>query len=187
MYKLSGILSVVAAIVIFGSSAKGDTVKSDYNHSADFAHMHTYSWGNVKTSNPLYVDRIKQAVNQQLQAKGWQMVESGGDTTIFANGNVHNEKELETTYNDFGPGWGGGWGWGGWRRGGGGGFGTATTTTNNQPVAELVIDIFNTSNKQLAWRGMIQRDVSDNSEKNIKGLNKDISKLFKGFPPKGES
>lgn len=71
--------------------------------------MHTYSWGSVKTSNPLYVERIKQVVNQELQAKGWQMVESGEDTTIFANGNVHNEKELETTYNDFGPGWG----WGG--------------------------------------------------------------------------
>lgn len=34
---------------------------------------------------------------------------------------------------------------------------------------------------------MIQRDVSNKSEKNVKDLNKDISKLFKGFLPKGES
>jgi hypothetical protein len=133
------------------------------------------------------VDRIKQSVNQQLQAKGWQMVANGGDATIFANGEVHNEKQLETMYNSLGPGWGGGWGWGGWGWGDGGGFGTSTTTTVNQPVAHLIIDIFGTANKQLVWRGMIQRDVSNKAEKNIKELDKDIAKLFKDFPPKGES
>jgi hypothetical protein len=110
------------------------------------------------------------------------MVANGGDATIFANGEVHNEKQLETMYNSLGPGWGGGWGWGD-----GGGFGTSTTTTVNQPVAHLIIDIFGTANKQLVWRGMIQRDVSNKAEKNIKELDKDIAKLFKDFPPKGES
>jgi hypothetical protein len=187
MNKLLGLLSTAAAVLLFAGPVAADTVKSDYNHQASFAQMHTYSWGDVKTSNPLYVDRIKQAVNQQLQAKGWQLVPSGGDTTVFATGNVRNEKQIETMYSGLGPGWGGGWGWRGWGWGAGGGFGTATTTTRNQPVADLVIDIFTTSNKQLVWRGMIQRAVSDKTEKNIKNLDKDVAKLFKDFPPKGES
>lgn len=165
--------------------SKADSVKSDYSHSADFAHLHTYSWGNVKTANPLYIDRVKQAVNEALQSKGWQMLPSGGDTTIFANGEIHNEKQLETMYDSFGPGWGGGWGWGGW--GGGGGFGTSTTTTTNRPVGSLVIDIFTVSDKKLIWRGIIQRDISEKAEKNSKDVDKDIQKLFKDFPPKGEA
>jgi hypothetical protein len=115
------------------------------------------------------------------------MVPSGGDTTVFANGEIHNEKQLETMYDSVGPGWGGGWGWGGWGWGGGGGFGTATTMTTTQQVGSLVIDIFTVSDKKLVWRGIIQRDISDKAEKNIKGVDKDIQKLFKDFPPKGES
>jgi hypothetical protein len=177
-------LLVPAALLAVGI-AHADSVKSDYSHSVDFSSFHTYSWGDVKTANPLYVDRVRQAVDQALQAKGWQLVPNGGDTTVFANGQIRNEQQLETMYNSLGPGWGGGWGWGGWGWGRGGGFGTATTTTTTQPVGSLVIDIFTVTDKKLAWRGIIERDISDKAEKNTKGLDKDIQKLFKDFPPKG--
>lgn len=178
---------MVITAAVFVTASKADTVKSDYSHNAEFGRLHTYSWGSVKTANPLYIDRVKQAVNQALQAKGWQMVPNGGDATVFANGEIHDEKQLETMYDNFGPGWGGGWGWGGWGWGGGGGFGTSTTTTSTQQVGSLVIDIFTVSDKKLVWRGIIQRDISDKAEKNMKDVDKDIQKLFKDFPPKGES
>ncbi len=176
-----------AVLLTFGGSALADNTKSDYDHNADFSQYHTYSWGGVKTTNPLYVSRIRDEVNKELQAKGWQMVPNGGSTTVFATGQVHNEKQLQTMYNGFGPGWGGGWGWGGWGWGGGGGLGEETTTTTKQPVANVVIDIFASSDKKLLWRGILTRDVSDNSGKNIKNVDKDIDKLFKDFPPKGKS
>ena len=72
--QLRNLCPVVLAAVVSVVSANADTVKSDYSHQADFAHFHTYSWGNVKTANPLYADRVKQAVNESLQAKGWQLV-----------------------------------------------------------------------------------------------------------------
>jgi hypothetical protein len=183
----TGIAVATLALATLGlsSSVMADTVKSDYNHHANFSAIHTYSWGRVKTADPLYAERIKREVNTELQAKGWQMVQSGGDTTIFATGQVKDEKQLETEYNDFGPGWGGGWGWGGWGWGGGG-MGESTTTTNEQPVANVVIDIFMSNDKHLLWRGIIQRDVSNNSEKNVKDLDKDIAKLLKDFPPKSK-
>jgi hypothetical protein len=176
-----------AAALTFAVWAFADTIKSDYDHHADFSRLHTYSWGQVKTADPLYVDRVKQSVQQALESKGWQLVPSGGDTTVFAVGEIRNEQQLETMYNSLGPGWGGGWGWGGWGWGGGGGFGTSTTTTVSHPVGSLVIDIFATSDKKILWRGIVQRDVSNKAEKNTKDLDKDISKLFKDFPPKGAS
>ncbi len=179
-------LALAGALLLGSSSiALADNVKTDYDHSVDFSQYHSYSWGQVKTSDPFYVDRIKQAVDQQLQAKGWQLVPSGGSTTVFAVGNVHNEKEVERMYNGLGPGWGGGWGWGGWGWGGGG-FGNTTSTTINQPVGKLVVDIFDGNTKKILFRGISSGDLSNKAEKNTKNLNKDVDKMFKDFPPKSK-
>lgn len=177
---------LAATILVLTISVWADSVKSDYDHNANFSQIHTYSWGQVKTADPLYADRIKQQVNQDLQSKGWKMVSSGGDATIFATENIHNQQELQTTYDSFGPGWGGGWGWGGWGWGGGGGFGESTTRPINQEIGSLIIDMFS-SDKKIIWRGMIQGDVSGNPSKNTKNMDRDIDKLFRDFPPRNKS
>ena len=125
----------------------------------------------------------EQAVDKQLQAKGWQKVPSNGSATIFSSDNVHNQKEVETMYNGWGGGWGGGWGWGGWGWGNPGGFGDATTTTSNQPVGHLVVDIFDGTSKKLLWRGLATENLSTNDAKNTKALDGDINNMFKKFPP----
>ncbi|HEV2272617.1 MAG TPA: DUF4136 domain-containing protein [Acidobacteriaceae bacterium] len=173
-----------ALLLAVGSTAFADNVKTDFDHGADFSKFHTYSWGKVTTANPFYVDRIKDAVNRDLQSKGWQMVPSGGDATVFATDRVHNEQELETMYDGMGGGWGGGWGWGGWGGMGGGGMGEATTNTVNQRVGHLVVDMFESNSKKLLWRGSSTADLSNNSDKNTKNLEKDVDKMLKNFPPK---
>lgn len=179
------------AVLALSGAALGDDVKKDYDHNADFSRVRTYSWGQVKTADPLYVDRIKDEVNKDLQAAGLRQVPSGGDTTVFATGTVKNQQELQTMYDNLGPGfgrgWGRGWGWGGWGWGMGGGFGESTTTTVERPEAELVLDMFTSADRKLLWRGIVQRDVSNKTEKNIKNLDKDIDKLLKDFPPKTKS
>jgi hypothetical protein len=175
-------LAVGAAFALgLSALAMAAEVKTDYDHKADFSKIHSYSWGQVSTSDPFYQQRIKDAVDKDLQAKGWQMVPSGGDVTIFAKGNVHNQQELETYYTGFGGGWGGRWGWGGWGRPG---WGDSTTTVTNQMVGMLVLDVFDGNSKNLLWRGSSEDDISKNSDKNTKELDKDIDKMLKNFPPK---
>ena len=182
----------LAGALLLGSSiaALADNVRTDYDHSANFSQYHTYSWGQVKTTNPFYVTRIQQAVDAQLQAKGWQLVPSNASVTVFAFDNVQNQQQVQTLYNNWGGGWGGGWGWGGWGWGGmgmgmPGGFDTtATTTTTNQPVGNLVIDLFEGNSKNLLWRGLATEDLSTNSTKNTNMLDNDIKNMFKSFPPK---
>ena len=102
-------ISAVMICALLGGSALpvfAGNVRTDYNHQANFAQYHSYSWGSVKTSDPFYVDRIKEAVDKQLQAKGWQLVTSGASVTIFASDNLHNQKEVQTMYDGFGGGWG---------------------------------------------------------------------------------
>jgi hypothetical protein len=187
----------LAAAPLLGTtfSALATNVRTDYDHTANFSQYNTYSWGNVQTTDPFYGPRIQQAVDSQLQARGWKLVPTGGSVTIFATDNVHNQKQVQTYYDGIGGGWGGGWGWRGWGWGGWGGpiaplpggfIGDSTTTTNNQPVGDLVIDLFEGSSKNLLWRGLATNDLSTNSDKNTNMLNSDINNMFKNFPVKPE-
>jgi hypothetical protein len=170
------VLVLIGAMFLFAGRASAQQVKTDYDRSANFAQYKTYSWERVKTKDPLDVDRIKNAVNTALAAKGWNQVESSADVRIVAIEITRDQQTLNTFYDGLGGGWG-------WRRFGGGGFGEATTTTETYKVGTVVVDLFDTKTKQLIWRGAASNTLSDNSGKNIKNLDKGVDKMFKTFPP----
>src|SRR6266852_2753342 len=170
------LLMLVGMTFLFAGKASAQQVKTDYDRSANFGHYKTYSWEQVKTKDALDVDRIKSAVNAALAAKGWTQVDSGGAVSVIALEMTQNQQTLNTFYNGFGGGWG-------WRRFGGGGFGEATTTTDTYRVGTLVVDLFDAKTKQLIWRGNASDTLSNNSDKNIKNLDKGVEKMFKKFPP----
>jgi hypothetical protein len=165
---------LIGLMFLFASKASAQQVKTDYDHSANFGQYKTYSWEQVKTKDRLDVDRIKSAVNAALAAKGWTQVASGGDVSIVAMETTQNQQTLNTFYDGFG---------GGWRWRGFGGIGEATTTTDTYKVGTLVIDFFDTNTKALLWRGISSDTLSNNSNKNIKNLDKGVDKMFKHFPP----
>jgi len=165
-------IALLSAVATFA-----EQVKTDYDRNANFSQYKTYSWTKVQTEDQLWVDRIKQAVNTALKAKGLTPVESGGDIAIVAIEMTKNQQTLNTFYDGFGGGWG-------WRRGGGfGGFGDATTTTDTYKVGTLVVDLFDAHTKTLLWRGSASDTLSDKSDKNIKNLDKGVQKMFDHFPP----
>jgi hypothetical protein len=163
--------------VLFATASFAQQVKTDYDRSANFSQYKTYSWEKVQTQDPLWVDRIKEAVNAALAAKGLTPVESGGDIAILAMETTQNQRTLNTFYDGFG---------GGWRWRGAGGFGTATTTVDNYKVGTLVVDLFDAHTKTLIWRGSSSDTLSDKSDKNIKNLDKGVQKMFDHFPPDGK-
>jgi hypothetical protein len=172
-------VTLMGMMFLFAGILAAQQVKTDYDRAADFGQFKTYSWEHVETKDPLSVDRIKNAVNTALAARGWRQVESGGDVSIVAIQMTSNQETLTTFYNGFGGGWG-------WRRFGGGGIGEATTTTETYKVGTLVIDLFDAKAKKLLWRGSSSDTLSNNSDKNIKNLDKGVEKMFKQFPPSTE-
>ena len=173
-----------AAFSLLPATVRADSIKTDFDHKANFTSYHTYSWGNVKVTDQFNADRIKSSVNDLLQQKGWKEVPSGGQVTIMATDNIHSEQEAETYYNGMGGGWGLGWGWGGWGMASGGLDEMATTTTTDVRNAHVVIDMFDASSKALLWRGVSRGGLSNNSDANRKHLHEDIAKMLKNFPPK---
>lgn len=168
--------ALIGMAFCFVGNVSAQQVKTDYDRSANFAQYKTYSWEQVKTTNLLDTDRIKNAVNAALAAKGWTQVNSGGDVSIVAIEITRNQQTLNTFYDGFGPGWG-------WRRFGGGGLAEATTTTETYKVGTVVVDLFDAKTKQLIWRASASDTLSNNSDKNIKNLYKGVDKMFKHFPP----
>jgi hypothetical protein len=179
--------AVSAAILCFSALGSADDIKVDYNHHTDFASYHTYSWSTIHVSNQFNADRIRRAVDKLLKQDGWKEVASGGQVTIMATDNIHSEQEAESYYTGMGGGWGGGWGWGGWGGGSLGGFGDETTTTVDVRSAHVVIDIFDSSSKDLLWRGVSRGELSNKSTANRKRLFEDIDHMFKNFPPKASN
>ena len=159
--------------VLFAAASFAQQVKTDYDRSANFSQYKTYSWEKVQTQDPLWVDRIKDAVNSALTAKGWTQVESGGSVAIIAMETTQNRQTLNTFYDGFGGGWR-------WREGA---FGESTTTADNYKVGTLVIDLFDANTKTLIWRGSSSDTLSNKSDKNIKNLDKGVQKMFEHFPP----
>ncbi|MCU1233962.1 MAG: hypothetical protein JWP63_1929 [Candidatus Solibacter sp.] len=166
------ILATLGIVLLATTASFAQQVKTDYDRSTDFNQYKTYSWQKVQTEDSLWADRIQEAVNSTLAAKGWTQVPSGGNVAIVAIEMTRNQQTLDTFYNGFG----GGWRWGG-------GFGDSTTTVDNYKVGTLVVDLFDANTKKLIWRGSSSDTLSDKSDKNIKNLDKGVQKMFNHFPP----
>ncbi len=173
--KVRNVFVSIAMLFFLTAASLAQQVKTDYNRGANFVQYKTYSWEKVQTKDRLWVDRIKNAVNAALTAKGWTQVDSGGDVSIVAMEITRNQQTLNTFYDGFG----GGWRWGG-------GFGSATTTTDTYKVGTLVVDLFDAKTKDLIWRGSSSDTLSSNSDKNIKNLDKGVQKMFKHFAAKAK-
>lgn len=189
--KYKGMIGAALACVL--TLAASAEIRTDFNHHADFAKYHTFSFGKINTTNPLDASRIKRVVKRDLEMRGLQMVPTGGDLVVFAKDKVKTEHDLETMYNGIGGGWGDGWAWGddwtgGWDGGFGsmGGMGTATTTEVNQRTGKFVLDLFEGSSKKLLFRGVADQNVSNNSGKDKKMLDKDADNMLKKLPIKPE-
>lgn len=98
----------------------------------------------------LWEDRIQRAVDQDLQAEGWQRVDHAGDIAVTAVGSAQNQKEYQTFYDGMG---GGGWG----------GCGETTTQVENYLVGSLVLD-YDAHTKRLVWRGVASDSLSNKPE-----------------------
>ena len=162
-------------LIALTTAVFADHVSTDYDHTAKFDQVKTYSWAKVHTANSIWDERVKDAIDEELAAKGWTQVQSGGDVALVAVEKTSVHQQYDTFYNGFG----------GFRRWGG--IEEATTTVDNYKVGTLVVSMFDGNSKQLIWRGTSSSDLFGNSEKNTKKLDQDVQKMFKQFPPRTAS
>jgi hypothetical protein len=169
--KTKNSLAVSLATLLLTAVTACAGIKTDYDHSANFTQLKTYSWGKVQTANGLWDSRVKEAIASQLTARGLTEVSSGGDVVVAARDAIQNQQQLNTFYDGFGG------------RRWGGGLGMSTTTVDNYKVGTLIVQMFDGQSKNLVWQGSASNALSSNADKNIKSLDKNVQKMFEHFPP----
>ena len=148
-------------------------VSVDFEKTADFSKYKTFQWkeGTV-LPNPLMQDRLKAAVEKELQAKGVVPASDSPHLIVMTHGRLDTRTSVDTT--SFG--YGGYYGWGG-------GMATSSTTVREIPVGTILVDLVDAGTNKLVWRGTGTDVVSDKPEKNEAKINKLIPKMFKSYPP----
>jgi len=182
----------VSALCLAGLALAQD-VKFNFDEKADFSKYKTYKWEKHPKSmdlDDLTMGQLAKGFDAALATKGLKRVDSGAaDLVIVFQFAVSQEKEM-TAYTTggygYGPGYRGGWG-GGMYGGMGGGMTTATTSTIN--IGNVVLDMYDSSTKQMVWRGMASKtlDAGAKPDKKQKNIDKAAMKMLKNYPPKKKS
>jgi len=172
-----GLVLATLGILTLAAACSSITTSADYDKGTNFTQYKTYAWKDVdKSQNQLVENRIKSAVDTQLQAKGLHKVDSNPDLWLVS----HIRLSEQTQINTYDTGWGYGWGWRGY-----GGMGMSTTTVDKIPVGTLIVDLVDAKENQLKWRGTASKtlDPSASVEKREQNVNEAVAKLFAGYPP----
>jgi Domain of unknown function (DUF4136) len=174
------VISIMPVILLLtGIVARADKVTSDHDKAVNFFKYKSFMWiKEPEPKEPFMKERIIAAVNAQLIAKGFHLVNSEADLAIGANFATEEKHTWETYYNDI-AGWGWGLGWGG----GWGGSGWASTTEDTYEVGTLTVDLFDVQSRKLVWQGVATGTLQFKAEKRTKNCYKEIEKMFKNFPP----
>jgi hypothetical protein len=169
---------LLVGLVALSCSAR---VNFDYDKSADFSSFETFAWHEgqqtIKEEDPLGHQRVMDAVDREMSAKGLRKVSSSPDVYVTYNAEDNEQVRMDTTHMDYG--FGDDWYWGG-----GMGMGSSTTQVRTYLEGTLVVDIWDAKKKQLVWRGIGTETVSDNPESNAKKIDKVVADMFKRYPPK---
>lgn len=173
------ILALLCTLAL-GACASIPSVYIDHDPAVDFAQYRTYSWREKpEGGTALAMQRIVTRIDQQLMAKGWRLVPTGGDVAVAAHVATHQEHRLDTFYDA--PMWGG-WGWYGpyswW-----GPTPYARSRVTSYAVGTLVVDMFDARTKRAIWSGMAEDVVPDTVAERNADIDNAIAKMFMDFPP----
>jgi len=173
-------------ILLSGTVAIGQDVRYNFDKNTDFSHFRTYKWVIIKdapTANDLVAKQIRDAVDKELATKGLTKIDDdSANLFVGYQAGVGQEKEFTSFSSDWG--YGGGWYRGGWY-GPGGGMSTTTGSTSTIYVGQLAVDMYDSANRDLVWRGVASKtlDPKAKPEKQQKNLAKAVKKLLKNYPP----
>ena len=175
------------ALMMLGT-AFGQDIRYNFDKNTDFSKFKTYKWVAIKDAakvNDILDGEIKAAIEKELAAKGLTKVDADpADLYMGYQAAVGEEKQ----FTSYGTDWGYGSGWyrGGW-------YGPSSTTTTGQTstiyIGQLAIDMYDTKNHDLVWRGVASKTIDPKAkpDKQQKNITKAVSKLLKKYPPEKKS
>jgi hypothetical protein len=178
------VCATLFALLSVPAISMAQDVTYNYAQGVNFSQYKTYKWVSIEGAaapNQIVDNDIKQAIDNQLAAKGLTKSDDGAQLYIGYQVSVSQEKNI-TAFNSGGswgyaPGWGRGYGYGG--------PGMTSVTTSTIQVGTLILDMYDTSKKDLIWRGQASKTLNPSKDpnKNRNNIEKAMAKLLKNYPP----
>lgn len=179
------LIALLALGLLAVGSCTGPKVITDFDRSAEFSAFRTFAFTGLTDrdqggvlDNSLLRKRIEEIVGRQLTAKGLRQVgvEDRSDLLVHFWVGVKDKQRVESTGMAAGP-YGGRYGRGPGYYGGGG------VTTYEYEEGTLVVDLAESSKKELVWRATIVAILRGSPEENLELVNKGVVKAFEAYPP----
>jgi hypothetical protein len=177
------LIAGLALGLLAAGGCAGPKVITDFDPSAEFSAFHTFAFTGLTDrdqggvlDNTLLRKRIEEIVGQQLTAKGLRQVgvEDRSDLLVHFWVRVKDKQRVESTGMTAGP-------YGG-RYGGAGYYGGGVTTYEYEE-GTLIVDLAESSKKELVWRATIVAILRGSPEENLELVNKGVAKAFEAYPP----
>ncbi|MGB6191852.1 MAG: DUF4136 domain-containing protein [Terracidiphilus sp.] len=173
-------LLVIAAISATGALAQ--KVKVGHEKNVNFAHYRSYSVQKpaAAPTRPLLYDSVMGTVKQELEAKGYKNVESGGDLTLIPAGGIGYDLPSipdvlsDSCSNCQRPALDAQWA---------GYMAPPGTSGKSLPRGTLQLTFVDTATKKMVWNGVVTQELDPaKSEKSIGKITTAIQKLLAEFP-----
>jgi uncharacterized protein DUF4136 len=175
--------------MLLPAAAMAQKVAYDYRHNVNFRSFKTFAFKDAPREvtqteltttydSPLVVERTRQAIANQLVARGMREDNEHPDAYVIPRRTFAVEQVL------YGPsGWGPyGWGWYGWGWGYGGPW-----YTEDIVKGTLVIDLVDADTGALMWRGLREKTVHPHKDPDdrTEDIYENVAKIFRKFPTQG--
>jgi hypothetical protein len=180
MKKLLLVLFVVA---LTGCSSL--KVTYDFDGQADFTKYKTYTFTEEALKLPIQQlnrDRLLQAIQTEMAAKGFTKSEDNPDVWIDLHVKAEEKMEATATSSGMGMGYGGGY-YG--RYGYGGGFATTHIDYNKYVEGTLFVDMVDRAAQKIMWQGRATKTIDEDAtpQKREQNINYAIKQIFAKYPP----
>lgn len=192
-------LSRLAGALLVLGFASCTTIQTNTNYDPnavqEVAAYRTYTWLPMKEGadpavyNPIIQARVHQAVDHELQSRGYKLAEPGqkADFEIGWHGAINHKVDVDYINSYYG------YAWDPWYDPfygpvAYGGAGVATPVVREYRQGTLILDVVDTGSNKLVWRGTAQAELSENTDanKSQKLINEASHKMLENFPPKPE-
>jgi len=176
-------LGLVFVLALIATPALAQKVTVDYAHDFDFSGVKTFQYVDTQESNSkneLMAGRIVEMIKKELREGGLTEVQENPDLFVTYHVTTEEMSSFNTTgmgyggYGGYGPGWGG---YGGYGYGGYGGMASTTTYETKYTDGTLILDGYDPTDKKLVWRGTGTVTIKDKPEKQIKQVDKILTKI----------
>lgn len=180
--KRLALIPVLAVVGLLSACSSGPTIRSDYDHSANFAQYHNFGFmsplGTDGTGySTLLTERLKTATRAQMEMRGYVYSAQAPDLLVNFNAKLQEKAEVTPAmpmgpYYGYRAGFYGGWPGYAW-----------DDDVYQYTEGSLNIDLIDARRKQLVWEGVsvgvIKDGATADSQTNVEAS---VAKILQQYP-----